>query len=140
MIPILHILMRDDLASLNPGKAIAQGSHATNDFEAVIQQRARRDMVDAAQLWREDRTFGTCLTRAAKPYQIDGILDMVNNSPSPYVCGKIIDPTYPITDGEVTHHLPMLTCAWVFTWDLEEATTPMDKKICSSLRRLSLYK
>ena len=32
MTPVLYILMRTDMTSLNAGKAMAQASHATNAF------------------------------------------------------------------------------------------------------------
>ena len=30
--PVLYILMRNDMKSMNPGKAMAQASHASNAF------------------------------------------------------------------------------------------------------------
>ena len=32
MTPVLYILMRTDMNSMNPGKAMAQASHASNAF------------------------------------------------------------------------------------------------------------
>ena len=34
--PILYLLMRTDMASMNPGKAIAQGAHAANQFTMTM--------------------------------------------------------------------------------------------------------
>ena len=134
----LHILMRDDLTSLNPGKAIAQGSHATNDFEAWVTENDE-DMAQSIAFneWRDNRTFGLCYTRAAKPYQIEEIDEMVQLG-SRFGSGKIVDPTYPIQDGEVVHYIPLLTCGWVFTWQDDEMS-PMDWKVLQKLKKLSLY-
>ena len=34
---------------------------------------------------------------------------------SPYVTGgTVVDPTYPISDGSVTHLVPFATCGWLF--------------------------
>ena len=72
MEPTLYILMRNDLASMNPGKAIAQGSHATNIFERELVKWSSFEsdhgtwignMVD---IWRGDRDFGRCLLSRSK--------------------------------------------------------------------------
>lgn len=148
MEPTLYILMRNDLESLNPGKAIAQGSHATNQFE---REALKLSVLDPATLkykdavgehthnvirtWREDRDFGRCLCVAASPWNIEGIDDLVKESN--YVGGTVVDPTYPIRDGAVTHTLPLLTCGWVFVWD---PNGYQDKAVLSALKKLELYK
>ena len=40
MKPVLYILMRTDMDSMNPGKAMAQASHASNQFVAEYQEHA----------------------------------------------------------------------------------------------------
>ena len=45
--PYLYILMRDDLESLNTGKAVAQGAHAANQFMFNMERRV--DLVDVTK-------------------------------------------------------------------------------------------
>ena len=135
--PTLYILMRDDLESLNAGKAIAQGSHATNDFEEWAKYQ---DDLDSIRYWRDNRSFGRCLTVAAKPYQIDKIMAMMDESDSvDFGGGTIIDPTYPVSDGEVVHKIELLTCGWVFAWD-SSTSSAANKRVLRELKKLPLYK
>ena len=133
---------------MNPGKAIAQGSHATNDFEMRVaefenssddhprsQARIAPMMVEE---WREDRTFGRCLTVAAKPWQIDEIMEILADEDATFFGDTVIDPTYPLIDGETLHLIPLLTCGWVFVWNQKD-NGPNDL-IKSKLRKLNLYK
>ena len=138
MTPTLYILMRDDLDSLNPGKAIAQGSHATDDFEWACNHELEEPFLEAVKEWREDRTFGRCLCVAAKPHQIEEIVDIAEDSRFP--AGTVVDPTYPVSDGEVIHALELLTCGWVFTWEDGDDMTGPDWKVRSRLKKLALYK
>jgi len=39
-----------------------------------------------------------------------------------YVAGVVHDPTYPLVDGEVVHHIPLDTCAYIFVPDKETDT------------------
>lgn len=138
--PTLYILMRDDLESMNMGKGIAQGSHATNDFEQTYQRVDRDDLhggafIDAVDEWREDRSFGLCYTLACRPDQWEFIMSLLDDG-STWRGGVIHDGTYPINDGETTHYIPLDTCAWVFAWPSE---LPQDKIVEKELRKLKLY-
>ena len=93
MEPILYILMRNDMTSMNPGKAMAQASHASNQFVATLPRDAR----DIYNEWLQCEGFGTVLARS---------LDLVS--------GVVHDPTYPIQDGTATHYVPVDTCAYIF--------------------------
>ena len=63
--PVLYIIMRNDLDSMNPGKAMAQASHASNAFVTKIDKedpymtsggnRLRRDSVLSLS-WQETRS------------------------------------------------------------------------------------
>jgi hypothetical protein len=112
--PVLAIFMRNDLESLNPGKAVAQGSHAANQMETVV--RARKDLKDVFASWKQDaQGFGTALVFEDKWYNIESVVNMVVESKNPeVVSGVVLDPTYPLRDGQVTHHIPLHTCAWIF--------------------------
>jgi hypothetical protein len=49
-----------------------------------------------------------------------------------YLCDVIHDPTYPITDGSVTHVIPLDTCAYIFIPDKD--TDTIATSILSDLR------
>lgn len=120
--PKLYILMRSDLDSLNMGKGIAQGSHASTAFSERIWKRmlkmtpAQRsaDMHCQAYLkWSDGRGFGTVITK-------DGKNDITIQSAvreagkNDYFADLVYDPSYPIKDGLVTHHIHLMTCGYIF--------------------------
>ena len=112
--PVLAIFMRNDLESLNPGKAVAQGSHAANHMETVV--AGNRHMKDIFKDWKHGgQGFGTALVFEGRWYEIESAIDMVIQSKNAdVVVGVVLDPTYPLRDGQVTHHIPLHTCAWIF--------------------------
>lgn len=128
---VLYILMRTDLASMNPGKAIAQGSHATSAFHRIMENTVEMEMhkgghkaegpARAYMDWiRQANCFGTVLTLGCNEQQMRDVIGWLSECDddsefdSPVVFGIINDPTYPIRDGEVTHYIPLDTCAYVF--------------------------
>lgn len=125
-LPVLYILVRNDIDSMNPGKAIAQGSHASNAFvhhyhafsQSANTQRISND-IGAASLkafyeWElsTGQGFGTVLTLEGKMSDINTTIATFNELG--YIAGIVHDPTYPIVDGSVVHHIPLDTCAYVF--------------------------
>lgn len=114
-LPILYILMRTDLASMNPGKAIAQGSHAANAFVFETSQNVNDDVVKLYRQWIKStkQGFGTAIVLDCKDEQT--MMEIVDDAMSKhFAANAIFDPTYPIRDGLVTHLLPIFTCAYVF--------------------------
>lgn len=110
MTPTLYILMRTDMASLNPGKAMAQAAHAANLFHAT-DARVLSDV--CMENWWGDRGFGTTIVLGVTGEQL---LDVVEGAVMADFAARIVtDPTYPIRDGVVTHVLPLDTCGYVFT-------------------------
>lgn len=124
--PVLYILMRNDLSSLNAGKAMAQASHASNAFVAHFHRYAQdynskpvhtetetSTMTGFAD-WENStaQSFGTVLVLAAKMPDIKATVDIFKGVG--YIADVIHDPTYPIIDGEVVHYVPLDTCAYVF--------------------------
>lgn len=111
--PRLYILMRTDLASMNPGKGMAQAAHAANAF--VEKARFFGKNISA---WTQQtqQAFGTTLTLA-----VDNEDDMeklvLTADATGYLADMILDPTYPVRDGGVTHLLPINTCAYVYSPD-----------------------
>jgi Peptidyl-tRNA hydrolase PTH2 len=116
--PVLIILMRNDLDSLNPGKACAQASHAANQMAQTL--TGFGTSVKPTPYWQQTFNrwssgadgFGTCLVYADSWGNIESCIDnwMLIN----IITGKLLDPSYPLKDGDVTHTFPLYTCAWLF--------------------------
>lgn len=135
MTAVLYILMRNDLDSLNTGKAIAQGSHASNafvdHFHAHMQEMNARsynlktaeEISVAFYQWEKSTSqgFGTVLVLEGNMKDIETATNIMKQKG--YVAGVVHDPTYPIVDGEVVHHLPLDTCSYVFVPNKEEDKT-----------------
>lgn len=136
-LPVLYTLMRNDLNSLNCGKAIAQGNHAGTKFafraatllcqprlepETVISQKIKQ------WLGATNDGFGTSLTIECDPKQIEAVVEFAQRLSLDFcMSGLVIDPTYPVPDGKppepnrVVHYIPTLTCAYVFGYKDELA-------------------
>jgi peptidyl-tRNA hydrolase len=127
-LPVLYILARNDLASMNPGKLAAQASHASNAFVFAYHEYVRNssaNQVDeytsklnkAFNQWQNSTSqgFGTVLVlEGSMPDIAETVNTMANMN---YMAEVIHDPTYPIVDGSVVHHIPLDTCAYVFVPD-----------------------
>jgi len=116
---ILYILMRNDLESLNPGKACAQAAHAANQFRHFVE--TNKTMLARTKEWEgeSDCGFGTTIVLSmslGKINQIFGDITKIecDNGASSVFCGKVLDETYPVPDGKVIHLLPVETCAFIF--------------------------
>lgn len=128
---VLYIIMRNDLDSMNCGKAIAQGSHASNAFIDKFHSTMQEYSVDSSakekaeklnkdvREWETSTTqgFGTVLVLEAPMTEIYDSIENVRDHG--YLADIVHDPTYPIKDGSVVHHLPLDTCAYVFVPDFE---------------------
>lgn len=108
----LYILMRSDMKSLNAGKAMAQAAHAANQFAATASTAVPTLYTEWEGQTPDgfgttivlDATSGECMYNVVEDAQDEGFLADI-----------VLDPTYPISDGEVTHLIPVLTCGYVFT-------------------------
>ena len=109
--PILYILMRNDLASMNPGKAIAQGSHAASAFANKLPQCVIGSDCD---IWKSSTSqgFGTVLVLAVTGSELEQAIKTAQDLG--FISEIIYDPTYPIQDGLVTHYIPLNTCGYIF--------------------------
>lgn len=128
-LPVLYIIVRNDLASMNSGKAIAQGSHASNAFVKHIERHTQntnaqsniltrdQDIIKSFRDWEYStpQGFGTVLTLEGKMNDVYTTIDTFKSLG--YIASVVHDPTYPIVDGEVVHHIPLDTCAYVFVPD-----------------------
>jgi len=139
--PVLYIFMRTDMDSLNAGKGMAQAAHASNQMV----QRIRSINGKASKTggggsfvkyllnaWeKEGAGFGTTIVLNGDDLKFvkQTIDDMEHNKDlKQWWHGSVLDDTYPIRDGRVTHFLPIETCVWVFA-DTEdkELTQYMDQ-------------
>ena len=117
---ILYILMRSDMKSMNPGKAMAQAAHAANHLvykagmDAVEQKRVN--------LWLgQAGGFGTTIVLDVGNEEtlLKYMAKLTNLNET--ICGITLDPTYPLIDGDCLHLIPVSTCGYVFGYknDLE---------------------
>lgn len=134
MTAVLYILMRNDLDSMNTGKAIAQGSHASNAFVQhfhAYMQEVNAKPVNMGEVhanntafyeWENstNQGFGTVLVLEAGIKDIQSTVDIMKAMD--YISGMVHDPTYPLVDGKVVHHIPLDTCAYVFVPNKEQDT------------------
>lgn len=119
-IAVLYKLVRNDMESLNPGKAIAQGGHASTDFAISILMPDTFGPVDDDTLalfheWRNQSkggTFGTELVKEATGREIATVISAAQNLG--VFANTIVDDEYPLRDGDVTHLFPLMTCGFVF--------------------------
>jgi peptidyl-tRNA hydrolase len=101
---VLYILMRNDFPSMNPGKAMAQASHASNAFiHTHVQQMSdsptpNLDIIN----WQNEteQGFGTVLVLGVNQKELDEAVKeaILLSFPS----GVVVDPSYPYkVTGEI---------------------------------------
>jgi len=117
--PVLYILMRNDMASMNAGKAMAQASHASNAFwkaanEGFLDKSHSAFQEQLLNEWQlsTSQGFGTVLVLAVNEAQMNTAVDVA--TALDFMASVIHDPTYPLRDGEICHFLPVNTCAYIF--------------------------
>jgi peptidyl-tRNA hydrolase len=93
----LYILIRTDLQSMSPGRAMAQASHASNAF--IHTWGERKD----TKIWQKQTTqgFGTAIVLGATIDQIETIFDQLSEvklkGPGIFAPrSKVVDPEYGI--------------------------------------------
>ena len=107
----LYILIRNDLHSMNPGKAMAQSTHCVSQFMSQHPKEAKE--------WcKEADGFGTTIVMSGSFDHIDDFIQK-NLCDSNIIWGDIIDPTYPFKlQREIIPYL--LKDAGNLTYDLTE--------------------
>jgi len=103
---VLGIVIRNDIPDMTPGRAIAQGSHATSEFHAELSTEAYRE-------WADDGYFGTALVFSGNERQL---LDIIASShkTGTTMHGITKDRSYKVeTDGDI-QYVPMITALWIF--------------------------
>lgn len=127
--PRLVVIVRTDLQSLNPGKGMAQACHAANEMVWRIRSG---DLPMIASEWlrqweaESGRGFGTTIVLGANEAQMRKRVDIARRLN--LIAGVVVDDTYPLQDGGVTHLIPLATCAYIFgpTEDTRLATYGLD--------------
>jgi hypothetical protein len=133
---VVYLLMRTDLPSMNPGKAMAQAYHAGNQITKwyasklstpIVEDylgckplalRLNRDsfMDDSKALW-----FGTTICLGATAGDINRVMLMSANA---FVCGEVIDPSYPfLVDSEIVPYVDREKIDLPWEVDLREPKT-----------------
>ena len=111
----LYVLMRTDLASMNPGKAVAHGAHAANQFDEAMKTIKNAELLQGYEDWKESAGyFGTTITLGVNAAQLEAHVKAVAAEGTHVVAGLVFDPTYPLRDGDFTHFIPLTTCGFVF--------------------------
>ena len=97
--------MRNDLPSMNPGKAMAQAAHASNQF---IGQWGHLKSVKQWQ--KEAAHFGTTIVLSANLAELSGIVKRAHMRDGTVPFGVVRDDTYPfITTKEIAGLIPKKT-------------------------------
>ena len=116
MTPVLYILMRTDMDSMNPGKAMAQASHASNAFVSnaepgyYVDENLFNDWQDSTP-----QGFGTVLVLGVTEAQMRTAVEVAESfGVDKFPCDIIHDPTYPLQDSDTTHFIPVDTCGYIF--------------------------
>jgi len=109
---VLYILMRNDMASLNPGKAVAQGSHAANQMVYDLHNTENKEFLELLNEWQSSIGFGTCIVLGVTETQMRKVIGMAKAAELHAAITH--DPTYPLIDGQTLHLIPVDTCAYIF--------------------------
>ena len=135
----LYILMRSDMVSMNPGKAMAQAAHAANAFIYSVDEAMRKaetavfsEQVVFVRHWQRQTSqgFGTTITLEV-PSEKELHEHVATAQILGLFSGVVHDPTYPVRDGKITHLIPVDTCGYVFV--------PNPENLPSATRQLSLH-
>lgn len=124
----LYILVRTDLPSMNPGRAMAQAAHASNQFIFKYGNGLN------VKKWQADRGFGTTIVLGVTQMELENAVDMGLNRME--IAALVYDPTYSYTlpmeiaecidrktytdtpifkaNDEVTFFRKELTCGYIF--------------------------
>src|SRR6478736_7984196 len=102
MYPVLYILMRTDLPSMNAGKAMAQASHASNAFTKMAEGDIVDGRVKLVDAWKNETAqgFGTALVLGCTKQELKDAVEAARLNQ--FIAGCVLDPTYPYrVNGEI---------------------------------------
>ena len=73
-----------------------------------------------------DQGYGTVIVLdGGRMEAIEDFLSRYSVSRNDVVCDIVVDPTYPVVDGLITHYIPLPTCALIFGYK-EDSNIPFD--------------
>lgn len=123
---VVYLLVRTDMASMNPGKGHAQSHHAGTQMALKDRQTWSAIHQNWLKEWAGDRGFGTVLSMGCSNRQMNEALAIAGRLGFPHAV--INDPSYPLLDGSVVHEFPLDTCAYIFgpKIAIERAVAPLD--------------
>ncbi len=128
--PVLYVLMRTDMASMNPGKGMAQASHAYGAVKHHVLKNIALQQVYRDWMSQTRQEFGTTIVFGGSEGEIQAAMNWLNRyvEPAKQLTGWVHDPTYPITDGDVVHLVPINTCVYMFGMkkDIENAVRELE--------------
>lgn len=96
--PVLYVLARSDLDSLNPGKLAAQVAHSATQLSEYMYRETDEDSLlrITYKKWTDQAfRFGTVITLAATKEQLLDFSEIELDEFLPIVKDDTIDPTYP---------------------------------------------
>ncbi len=117
--PVLYVLARVDLESMNPGKLAAQTCHSGSAFakhmdDTMPTTNHEGDQRHLYNTWKNETSqgFGTVLVLGVTEAQMNAAVDVAKALD--FVAGVVHDPSYPLRDGDTVHFLPIDTAGYVF--------------------------
>lgn len=124
----LYIIVRTDMYSMSSGRIAAQAAHAANMFvgysKAIIKDMKHDLTEDEYQndkfvqnfkAWQNQTNdfYGTTIVLDGDTEE--NITNLLNDIEDEYITGWVIDPEYPVRDGDTVHVLKnVATCAYAF--------------------------
>lgn len=105
---VAYVLMRNDLPSMNPGKAMAQSHHLGFQLMAKHRDRLMVQKYEQAGLLQGADHFNTTLVLGASKYQIRQIQEQVRDLTDLVVSHEVVDPSYPffVENTEIADLIP----------------------------------
>lgn len=136
----LYIILRQDMASMTPGRCAAMASHATSVFEQRAEYESRisdeigrsSNLNNAIKSWKNETkfNFGTVIVLAAPSkddlgrigLRYEELIRSDIKGDVALVADAVVDPEYVLRDGDTFHIVPdVMTGFYVFA-DEENAT------------------
>lgn len=147
----LYVIIRSDLESMTPGKAAAQVGHASTQAAlrmCMVSTGGKPDIHFAA--WSQDAFVERSKESKYPSHAFEGfgtqiVLDGGSgedlerdyyaffDDSQDFSQGMVVDPSYPIRDGRVVHHIEMLTCIWAF------GDPEVNRTLEKAVKKYSLY-
>lgn len=111
--PTHFVLMRTDLPDYLPGKSMAQANHAGTLMYTDVLLKDHPYRTQFLQ-WLEEGGggFGTCIVKGVTHRQLRDHISLAHHLG--LIAGPVVDPEYPIRDGDMVTYARVTTCGYVF--------------------------